>query len=182
MARALCATHASTARPPWAWKHLGRFPQVFQDVDEVDQDGDRHSALACFGGDAVDLVVVPVHEGDPGAGVARVPAPGLVEDLPDDTGRILHHACRQPLVGCGWCGCLPGAVFGAGGHDVIGAPAARLRLRFSPAESLLASFGDAAAAVAVPGRNASGRMTTPFPSQESTRTSLPVPGGGWQVV
>jgi len=40
----------------------GCLPEVFQHVDEVDQDGDLDATLACFGGDAVDLVVVAVDE------------------------------------------------------------------------------------------------------------------------
>ena len=50
--------------------------------------------------------------------------------------------------------------------------AIRLRSRFSPRETRVASSGRAAAAAfAVAGRNASGRMTMPLPSTESTSTS-----------
>ena len=75
----------------------GRFPEVFQHVDEVDQDGDSDVVLVCFGPDAVDLVVA-VDERDPGALMTGVPAPGLVEDLPDHCGGGFDEAGGEPLV------------------------------------------------------------------------------------
>jgi hypothetical protein len=43
-------------------------------VDEVDDDGDVELTGAGFGVDPVDLMVVPVDQGDPGVFVFRVPA------------------------------------------------------------------------------------------------------------
>jgi len=47
----------------------GWLPQVFEYVNEVDDDGDRYVAGAGLGGDPVDLMVVAVDERDRGAGV-----------------------------------------------------------------------------------------------------------------
>ena len=56
-----------------------RFPDVFDDVDEVDEDCHRHGAGGGLPGDPVDLVVVPVDERDPGSLVAWVAPSGFVE-------------------------------------------------------------------------------------------------------
>src|SRR5664280_1973128 len=56
-------------------------PDVLENVNEVDHDGDLQGACVGLGGDPVDLVVVAVDEGDPGAVVVRVAAVGLGEDL-----------------------------------------------------------------------------------------------------
>src|SRR6266542_2533643 len=61
----------------------GGFPEVFQDVDEVDQDVDRHPAAGGFGLDQLELVAGAVDQHDPGATVGRVTLGGLVEDLGD---------------------------------------------------------------------------------------------------
>jgi hypothetical protein len=47
----------------------GGVPEVLQDVDEVDDDRDLDAAVAGFGGDALELVVVAVDQGDPAAPV-----------------------------------------------------------------------------------------------------------------
>jgi hypothetical protein len=58
-----------------------------------------------------------------------------------------------------------------------------LRLRFSPLDSRVASFGLlVAAAFAVAGRSASWRITTPLPSQERTSRSPGSPAGGCRPV
>ena len=64
----------------------GGLPQVLDDVDEVDQDRDLTSRRGGLGGDHVDLVVVAVHQRDPGPGVAGVAALGLVEQGGDGLG------------------------------------------------------------------------------------------------
>ena len=61
----------------------GRLPQVFQHVDEVDQDGQGDAAGGGGGLDQAELVNVPVDQRDPGPEVIRVAAVGLGEDLAD---------------------------------------------------------------------------------------------------
>jgi hypothetical protein len=61
----------------------GGFPEVLQDVDEVDQDGHRHAAGGGLGLDQPELVVIAVDQRDPRAAAAGVAALGLVEDLGD---------------------------------------------------------------------------------------------------
>src|SRR5664280_2866642 len=63
------------------------------------------------GSAAVDLVVGAVDERDPGAGVVRVPALGLVEDGGHHARRFLDHAGGEPLV----AGRRPGGDLGAVG-------------------------------------------------------------------
>jgi len=72
----------------------GYLPQVFQHVDEVDHDGQRDAAGGRGGLEQAELVVVPVGQGDPGALMARVAAPGLVEDGADRPGAVC--ATRMP--------------------------------------------------------------------------------------
>ncbi len=76
----------------------GRAPHVFQDVDQVDDDGDVDPSGAGFGLDAVDLVVVAVDQCDPVAPMVRVASFGFVEDAGDDLGGVVDHAGGQPLV------------------------------------------------------------------------------------
>src|SRR5262249_8185381 len=59
----------------------GGLPQVFDDVDEVDQDDRGDTAGGGLVLDQAELVVVPVGQGDPGPGMAGVAAVGLGEDL-----------------------------------------------------------------------------------------------------
>src|SRR3984885_4936006 len=67
----------------------GGFPEVFQHVDQVDQDGQAGDAAGGgFPLDQPDLVVVPVDQGDPVPGVAGVAALGLVEQPADDRGAV----------------------------------------------------------------------------------------------
>src|SRR5450759_4135071 len=55
----------------------------------------------------------------------------------------------------------------------------RLRLRVAPLDSRVASLGEVfAAALAVAGRSASGRITMPLPSAERASTSPGSPAGG----
>ncbi len=80
----------------------GGQPEVFEDVDEVDHDGHLHLAPAGLGLDALDLVVVPVHQDHPGPTVPGIAALGLVEDPTHHRGGVLDHAGDQPLVAsCG---------------------------------------------------------------------------------
>ena len=59
--------------------------------------------------------------------------------------------------------------------------AMRFRFRFSPLDSRVASFGRVLAAeAAVAARSASGRITTPLPSQDSTSASPLEPAGGFR--
>src|SRR5580658_7967544 len=64
----------------------GCFPQVFQHVDEIDQDRDGDAAGGGLAADHVDLVPVSVHQRDPGPVMAGITAFGLVEDLGDGGG------------------------------------------------------------------------------------------------
>ena len=72
-------------------------PQVFEDVDEVDDDGNVDVSLSGFGGDAVDLVVVAVDQRDPAALVAGVASGGFVEHVANDDRSVVDHAGRHPL-------------------------------------------------------------------------------------
>src|SRR5664279_5535822 len=77
----------------------GRFPHVFQNMDEVDQDRDGHAPVGCFVFDLLDLVVVAVDQGDPGALAGGVAAVGFVEDLGDDARGVLDDAGGEPFAG-----------------------------------------------------------------------------------
>jgi hypothetical protein len=156
----------------------GRFPQVFQNVDEVDHDRNVGDAAGlCFGVGAVDLVFDAVDEHDPAALVCGVAAFGLVEDGRDDGGGVVGDAGGQPFVRGdrwprlgvagivaagedigGWAGRRRGVVDGADGGEVFAGG-------FSPLDSRVFSFVVAdSAAFAVAGRSASRRITTPLPS------------------
>jgi hypothetical protein len=63
----------------------GGFPQVFQHVDEIDQDRHADIPVGGLGADEVDLVSVPVGQCDPGPGVSGVAALGLAEDRADSS-------------------------------------------------------------------------------------------------
>jgi hypothetical protein len=75
----------------------GGFPEVFQDVDEVDQDVDRHPAAGGFGTDQLKLVAGAVDQHDPGAAVGGVTLGGLVEDRRDDLLAGGGDRAGQPL-------------------------------------------------------------------------------------
>src|SRR6266568_4922122 len=64
----------------------GGLPQVFQDVDEVDDDRDRDAAGGGLRGDGLDLGAVAVHEHGPFPAMTWVAALGLVEGGGDDRG------------------------------------------------------------------------------------------------
>ncbi len=84
---------------------------------------------------------------------------------------------------------FPGAVITSSGTRGAGAAsytqassAIRLRPLFSPGDSRVASlFRDDAAAFAVAGRSASGRMTIPLPSQVTTSTCSSGAGPGLRL-
>ena len=82
-----------------------------------------------------------------------------------------------------FAGRMSALVRGAGlASNTVPTSAIRFRLRFSPLESRVASFGRVlAAAAAVAARSASGRITTPLPSQDSTSGSLLEPAGGCRL-
>src|SRR6266702_4179528 len=75
----------------------GRLPDVFKNVDEVDDAGDGDLPGSGVSFDLVDLVVVAVHQGDPGPGVVGVAAPSLVEHRRDDPRGGVGDAGREPL-------------------------------------------------------------------------------------
>ena len=75
----------------------GGLPQVFEDVDEVDDDRDRDAAGGGLGGDGLDLGVVAVDEDGPFALVTWVAALGLVEGGGDDGGDVVGDRGGQPL-------------------------------------------------------------------------------------
>ena len=75
----------------------GGLPQVFEDVDEVDDDRDGDAAARGLGGDGLDLGVVAVDEDGPFALVLRVAAFGLVEGGGDDGGDVVGDRGGQPL-------------------------------------------------------------------------------------
>jgi len=72
-------------------------PEVLQDVDEVDDDRDLDAADVGFGGDAVELVVVAVDQGDPAASVVRVAALRVVEQAAGHDGdAVLDRGVEVP--------------------------------------------------------------------------------------
>ena len=75
----------------------GGLPQVFQHVDEVDDDRDGDAAAGRLGGDGLDLGVVAVDQDGPVALVAGVAAFGLVEGGGDDGGDVIGDRGGQPL-------------------------------------------------------------------------------------
>ena len=75
----------------------GGLPQVFQHVDEVDDDRDRDAAPGCLGGDGLDLGAVAVHEDDPVALAAGVAAVRFAERGGDDGGDVVGDRRGQPL-------------------------------------------------------------------------------------
>jgi hypothetical protein len=80
----------------------GSLPQVFKDVNEVDDDRDRDAAARGLGGDGLDLGVVAVDQDGPFALVLRVAAFGLVEGRGDDGGDVVGDRGGQPFArACG---------------------------------------------------------------------------------
>jgi hypothetical protein len=162
-------------------------------VDEVDDDCDLDTAVAGFGVDAIDLVIVSIDERDPRSGVGWVAALSLVEEPGDDLGGVVDHRSGQPLAGR--YGCWDRLVIVVTCHDVGGTARGRgdvvdgtdlghafaapfLALR-QPDASLLF---EPSAALRVAGRSASGRITMPLPSAESTSTSSTAPADGCRAV
>ena len=68
---------------------------------EVDDRRDLDASSPGLHLDAVDLVVVAIHECDPGARVLGVAALSFVEDAADHRGGVFHHARSHPLIGGG---------------------------------------------------------------------------------
>ena len=75
----------------------GGLPQVFEHVDEVDDDRDGDAAAGGLGGDGLDLGVVAVDQDRPFPLVLRVTAFGLVEGRGDDGGDVVGDRGGQPL-------------------------------------------------------------------------------------
>ena len=75
----------------------GSLPQIFKDVDEVNDDGDGDAAAGGLGGDGLDLGVVAVDQDRPFPPVLRVAAFGLVEGGGDDGGDVVGDRGGQPL-------------------------------------------------------------------------------------
>src|ERR1022692_3382950 len=98
------------------------FPQVFQDVDEVDQDGDGRVAGRGFPFDHGDLVAVAVDQDDPGALMARVAAGGLAENLRDGGGAVSGDIGGIPAVDRPHLACGPGSAIQVldPAHDQLG--------------------------------------------------------------
>ncbi|WP_157751997.1 hypothetical protein [Actinoplanes derwentensis] len=100
---------------------VGGFPEVFQDVDEVEDQVDPHAAGVGFGVDPVDLVVVAVDQHDPAAQVVRVALLGPVEQSGGHRGGGIDDRRVDLTVDGFRPGPAGGAFGGAGGHDVGGA-------------------------------------------------------------
>src|SRR6476661_3427290 len=98
-----------------------RAPEVFQNVDQVDDDGNDDPSGARFGLNALDLVVVAVDQRDPAAPMIGVASFGFVEDAGEDLGRVVDHAGGDPLV----LGlrCRRRRVLAALGGEYVGGPA-----------------------------------------------------------
>src|SRR6266508_790745 len=77
----------------------GRLPAVLEDVDEVDQDVDRHLAACRLRAEQVELVAGAIDQHDPGAATGRVPLLGLVEHARDDLLAGGGDRAGQPLGG-----------------------------------------------------------------------------------
>jgi hypothetical protein len=97
----------------------GGFPDVFQDMDEVDHDGDLGVVGSGLGVGALDLVGVAINQDDPAAVVLRVTAGSLVEDLADDLASVGGDAGGQPCA-VGGRSDRGGAVPSGWGQDVFG--------------------------------------------------------------
>ena len=70
-----------------------------------------------LGFDSLDLVVVAVHERDPGAAVFGIAPVGLLEDVFDDGAGVLDDAGAQPLVGSDRAG---GGLIAVGAGEDVG--------------------------------------------------------------
>ena len=67
-------------------------------MNQIDEDRHVKLALECLGLDAVDLVLVAVDQGDPGASMVGISSLCLVKDVADHRGCVIDHARSQPLV------------------------------------------------------------------------------------
>jgi hypothetical protein len=89
-------------------------PQIFKNVNYVDDDVDRGAPAGGLGADEVQLVLGAVDQVDPGAQVQRVAGLCLVERGGDDLGGVLADGSGQPLgqglrPGTGRAGAVPAA-------------------------------------------------------------------------
>ena len=96
---AWAATQLSASGSPGSKKLQPGLPQIFKDVNEVDQNGHPGAVAGGFGLDGLDLGPVAVHEGDP---VTLVP--GVAALCPGGPGRddgadVLGDRSGQPLAG-----------------------------------------------------------------------------------
>ena len=167
----------------------GGLPQVFQHVDEVDHDGQGDAAGGGGGLDQAELVVVPVHQGDPGPGMAGVAAVGLVEDLADGDVAAGRDVAGVPAVLRPRRAVVPAA--GVRAHDLLrgarpGRPGRRRRrrTRSRPSACSLSSPRSRPAsrrsAPAAPGPWSGGgappgSIATPLPSAEIASGGRPCP-------
>jgi hypothetical protein len=104
-------------------KAPGGTPQIFENVNNVDDDVNFGIPAGGLGADQVQLVLGPVNQDDPGPQAAGVAGPGLVERGRDHLAGVAAHRPGQPL-GQGrrpWPG-LTGAVPAAGRGDHVVRP------------------------------------------------------------
>ena len=78
-------------------KAPGRTPQIFENVNNVDNDVNFDAPAGGLGADQVQLVLGPVDQDDPGPQVAGVAGLGLVERGGDHLGGVPADGPGQPL-------------------------------------------------------------------------------------
>src|ERR1022692_1389863 len=139
----------------------GGAPQVFQDVNEVNQDRDLGAAAGGFGFDGLDLLLIAVDERDPGPLAGGVAAVRLGEPGGDDGGDVIGDRRGQPFPGrdrgrlrrgCFRLGCFRRAlarlgddIGGGAGHRLAVMDAAELG---HPLSAVLLSGGQAGGGLA----------------------------------
>ncbi|WP_425824792.1 hypothetical protein [Streptomyces fractus] len=74
-----------------------RRPQIFEDVNDIDDDVHVDVAETGFGLDQVELMLGAVDQDHPVPAVVPVARLGVVEDLPHDVFGIVHDRAAQPL-------------------------------------------------------------------------------------
>jgi len=97
-----------------------RVLQVFEHVDEVEDDGHVHAVSPGGSADPLDLILVSVHQHQPAAGLVGIASQSLAKDLVGDLFGFLFHAGPDPLNPNPWTD--DGLVLLLQTHDLLGGP------------------------------------------------------------